>query len=175
MAHRALTLTVALALFVGSVALIPTLGTELVPELIQGEFFVDAELPPGTHLDVTARRLANLERAAMALDGVTLVYGVAGTSREQGGIAGELRENLSQLTLRVAPPISARARDRADERAAPRARAGRGLRLPLRSPVVLQLQDPDRAGDPGLQPEAARPPRRRGGETAWSGSPGSWT
>ena len=46
--------------FAGSVALIPTLGTELVPELIQGEFFVDAELPPGTHLDVTARRLANL-------------------------------------------------------------------------------------------------------------------
>ncbi len=106
LAHRVPTLAVALLFFVGSVALIPTLGTELVPELIQGEFFVDAELPPGTHLDVTARRLSNLERSAMALDGVTLVYGVAGTSRQQGGIAGELRENLSQLTLRVAPPVS---------------------------------------------------------------------
>ena len=106
MAQRAVTLAVALVLFLLSVALVPTLGTELVPELIQGEFFVDAELPPGTQLDVTARRLANLERAAMAMDGVTLVYGVAGTSRQQGGIAGELRENLSQLTLRIAPPIS---------------------------------------------------------------------
>jgi HAE1 family hydrophobic/amphiphilic exporter-1 len=106
LARRTLTLAVALVLFIASVALVPTLGTELVPELIQGEFFVDAELPPGTHLDVTARRLANLERQAMALDGVTLVYGVAGTSRQQGGIAGELRENLSQLTLRVAPPVS---------------------------------------------------------------------
>jgi HAE1 family hydrophobic/amphiphilic exporter-1 len=104
--HRALTLVVALALFVGSVLLIPTLGTELVPELIQGEFYVDAELPPGTQLDVTARRLAKLERSTMGMDGVTLVYGVAGTSREQGGIAGELRENLSQLTVRVAPPVS---------------------------------------------------------------------
>ncbi len=104
--HRAPTLAVALLLFAGSVLLIPTLGTELVPELIQGEFFVDAELPPGTHLDVTARRLASLERLAMGMDGVTLVYGVAGTSRQQGGIAGELRENLSQLTLRVAPPVS---------------------------------------------------------------------
>ncbi len=104
--HRALTLGVTLLLFAGAVSLVPTLGRELVPELIQGEFFVDAELPPGTHLDVTSRRLANLERAATALDGVTLVYGVAGTSRQQGGIAGELRENLSQITLRLAPPIS---------------------------------------------------------------------
>ena len=104
--HRALTLGVTVLLFAGAVALVPTLGRELVPELIQGEFFVDAELPPGTHLDVTSRRLANLERAATALDGVTLVYGVAGTSRQQGGIAGELRENLSQITLRLAPPIS---------------------------------------------------------------------
>jgi HAE1 family hydrophobic/amphiphilic exporter-1 len=104
--QRAVTLVVALVLFLGSLALVPTLGTELVPELIQGEFFVDAELPPGTQLDVTARRLANLERLAMGLPGVTLVYGVAGTSRQQGGIAGELRENLSQLTVRVAPPVS---------------------------------------------------------------------
>ena len=105
-AHRPLTLGVAVLFFAVAVMLVPTLGRELVPELIQGEFFVDAELPPGTHLDVTSRRLANLERSAMALPGVTLVYGVAGTSRQQGGIAGELRENLSQITLRVAPPIS---------------------------------------------------------------------
>ena len=105
-AHRALTLGVTVLLFAGAVTLVPTLGRELVPELIQGEFFVDAELPPGTHLDVTSRRLANLERSAAALDGVTLVYGVAGTSRQQGGIAGDLRENLSQITLRIAPPIS---------------------------------------------------------------------
>jgi HAE1 family hydrophobic/amphiphilic exporter-1 len=105
--HRAATLGITAALFVLSLALVPTLGSELVPELIQGEFFVDAELPPGTNLDVTSRRLASLEAAARRLDGVTLVYGVAGTSRQSGGIAGELRENLAQLTLRLAPPISA--------------------------------------------------------------------
>jgi HAE1 family hydrophobic/amphiphilic exporter-1 len=112
LARRALTMGVTVLLFLASLALLPTLGSELVPELVQGEFFVDAELPPGTRLDVTARRLANLERAAMKLDGVTLVYGIAGTSRQQGGIAGELRENLSQLTIRVTPP-SSRARETA--------------------------------------------------------------
>jgi len=104
--HRAATLSLVTVLFAGSLALIPTLGSELVPELIQGEFYVDAELPPGTHLDVTSRRLAGVEAAARKLDGVTLVYAVAGTTRQQGGIAGELRENLSQVTLRVAPPVS---------------------------------------------------------------------
>ena len=104
--HRAKTLGFVALLFLGSLALIPTLGTELVPELIQGEFYADAELPPGTHLDVTSRRLAGIEAAAQKLDGVTLVYAVAGTTRQQGGIAGELRENLSQVTLRLAPPIS---------------------------------------------------------------------
>jgi HAE1 family hydrophobic/amphiphilic exporter-1 len=105
--HRAATLGLTALLFVGSLALIPTLGSELVPELIQGEFFVDAELPPGTNLDVTSRRLAAIEAVARRLPGVNLVYAVAGTSREQGGIAGELRENLAQVTLRLAPPISA--------------------------------------------------------------------
>ncbi len=109
--HRGKTLGLVTLLFLLSLALIPTLGTELVPELIQGEFYVDAELPPGTNLDVTARRLAGIEAAAQKLDGVTLVYAVAGTTRQQGGIAGELRENLSQVTLRVAPPVS---RDKED-------------------------------------------------------------
>ena len=103
--HRAKTLGLATLLFLGSLALVPSLGTELVPELIQGEFYADAELPPGTHLEMTSRRLASLEAAARKLDGVTLVYAVAGTTRQQGGIAGELRENLSQVTLRVAPPV----------------------------------------------------------------------
>jgi HAE1 family hydrophobic/amphiphilic exporter-1 len=106
LAHPARTLGLVTLLFLASLALLPTLGTELVPELIQGEFYADAELPPGTHLDVTSRRLAGLEAAAQKLNGVTLVYAVAGTTRQQGGIAGELRENLSQVTLRVAPPVS---------------------------------------------------------------------
>jgi HAE1 family hydrophobic/amphiphilic exporter-1 len=78
----------------------------LVPELIQGEFFVNTELPPGTHLDVTQRRMAGLERFAMDLDEVTTVYSISGTSNEQGGVAGEMRENIGQLTLTLAPPVS---------------------------------------------------------------------
>jgi HAE1 family hydrophobic/amphiphilic exporter-1 len=106
LAHRALTLGITGALFLVSLALIPTLGSELVPELVQGELFVDAELQPGNQLLATDYRLLELQERARRLDGVALTYSVAGTSREQGGIAGELRENVGQVTLRLDPPIS---------------------------------------------------------------------
>jgi HAE1 family hydrophobic/amphiphilic exporter-1 len=101
-----LTLLAGLVLLAGSLTLAPRLGRELVPELVQGEFFVDLQLPPGTHLELTQRRLSSLEDAAREIPGVTSVYAVTGTSNEQGGVAGELRENIGQLTLTVAPPVS---------------------------------------------------------------------
>lgn len=104
--HPLPTVLASLLLLGASLGLVPLLGRELVPELVQGEFFVDLQLPPGTHLDVTQRRLASLEAAAQQLPDVTFVYAVAGTSNEQGGVAGELRENIGQLTLTIAPPIS---------------------------------------------------------------------
>jgi HAE1 family hydrophobic/amphiphilic exporter-1 len=103
---RWVTVLAAFSLFAASLMLFPLLGRELVPELVQGEFYADLELPPGTHLDVTQRRLEAIETYAAGLDGVIKVYGIAGTSNEQGGVAGELRENVAQLTLTVAPPVS---------------------------------------------------------------------
>ena len=95
-----------LVAFLASLLLVGQLGSELVPELIQGEFFVNTELPPGTHLELNERRMAILEREAMNLPGVTSVYTVVGSSNEQGGTAGELRENIGQLTMTVEPPSS---------------------------------------------------------------------
>ena len=102
----------AFALLAASLTLFPRLGRELVPELVQGEFYVDLELPPGTHLDVTQRRLDAIERYTAALDGVVTVYAIAGTSNEQGGVAGELRENVAQLTVTIAEPVSREREDR---------------------------------------------------------------
>jgi HAE1 family hydrophobic/amphiphilic exporter-1 len=105
LAHPLKTLALAVVALLGSLMLYPQLGSELVPEMVQGEFFVDLELPPGTRLDVTQRRLAELERFASALDGVAMAYALVGSSNEQGGVAGERRENLGQLTIRLEPPV----------------------------------------------------------------------
>ena len=104
--HSVLTIAAAVGLFALSWQIVPHLGRELVPEMIQGEIFVNIELPPGTQLDVTKRRLASLERAASSFDDVVTVYGLAGTSNEQGGVVGDLREHIGQLTLTLRPPIS---------------------------------------------------------------------
>ena len=100
-----------LALLASSLLLLPKLGTELIPELVQGEFFVDTELPPGTQLRVTQARMAEVERFTRGLDGVDVVYAVIGTSNEQGGVSGELRENIAQMTVRLVPPISRQRED----------------------------------------------------------------
>lgn len=99
-------IAIALLALGGSLLLYPRIGRELIPELIQGEFSVNVELPPGTHLDVTQRRMAQLEAIARRAPGSATVYGVSGASSEQGGVTGERRENIGQLTVTLAPPVS---------------------------------------------------------------------
>ncbi len=105
--HPALVVLAAVVLLAGSVQLIGSLGTELVPELIQGEFYVDAELAPGSRLEVTDRRLNAVDKFVREQleDDVQSVYTVVGTSNEQGGAAGERRENIGQVNVRLKPPI----------------------------------------------------------------------
>jgi HAE1 family hydrophobic/amphiphilic exporter-1 len=106
-------LLITLALLAASLGLYQTLGSELIPELIQGEFFANIELPPGTRLEVTDRRVSELANVAGALEGARTVYSMAGTSNEQGGTAGELREHVGQLTVTLEPPVSREIEDAA--------------------------------------------------------------
>jgi HAE1 family hydrophobic/amphiphilic exporter-1 len=101
------TLAITLILLAGSLVLYRGLGSELVPELIQGEFFANVELPPGTRLEVTDRRLFELGHAAEQIEGARTIYTIAGTSNQQGGSAGETREYVGQLTVTLIPPVSA--------------------------------------------------------------------
>ena len=148
LAHPVPTVLVALLLLAGSLSLFPRLGRELVPELIQGEFFVNTELPPGTHLDVTQRRMALLESHAQGLDDVLAIYAIAGASNEQGGVAGERRENIGQLTLTVAPPVSREKEERLmaglrtalDRQSELTYRFGRPSYFSFRTPIELEIR-----------------------------------
>jgi HAE1 family hydrophobic/amphiphilic exporter-1 len=142
------TLLGAVLLLAGSLMLFPYLGRELIPELIQGEFFVNTELPPGTHLDVTQRRLALLEASAGEMNGVANVYSIAGASNEQGGVTGERRENIGQLTLVVEPPISRsleeglmeRLRADLDRQPEMRYRFGRPSYFSFKTPIEVEIR-----------------------------------
>ena len=146
--HPLVTITLAAAALAGSLTLYPGLGKELVPELVQGEFFVNIELPPGTHLDITQRRMAVLERFAAELDGVTMAYSISGASNEQGGVAGQRRENIGQLTLTVAPPISrareeqlmTELREALDAQEEMEYRFGRPAHFSFRTPIEIEIR-----------------------------------
>ena len=148
LAHPFRVCALALLLLGGAGWIYPTLGSELVPELIQGEFFVDTELPAGVHLDLNARRMERFEAAAAEIDGVRTVYAAVGTSSQQGGIAGELRENIGQLTVILDPPVSREREDAAMAQLRPMLDAdpdvlyvfGRPSYFSFRTPVELEIR-----------------------------------
>ncbi len=77
------------------------LGVELIPEMSQGEFLVDLEWSAGTSLEQTAAGVAMIEAELGRLQGVASVFGRVGSSGESGGDAGEKKEHVAQLHVRL--------------------------------------------------------------------------
>ena len=77
------------------------LGVELIPEMSQGEFLVDLEWSAGTSLEQTAAGVAMIEAELGRLPGVASVFGRVGSSGESGGDAGEKKEHVAQLHVRL--------------------------------------------------------------------------
>ena len=146
----------AVAFFVLTLVLIvPRLGTELIPQMSQGEFNVDLRLPAGTPLEATDRAVVAAQLASTGLGNVDLAYSVAGTGNRLDAnpvdCGGEHR----------APQHHARARLRACRG---RSRHGGHAQEPGESPgraVPVQPPQPVRAVDAargrglGLRPRPA--------------------
>jgi HAE1 family hydrophobic/amphiphilic exporter-1 len=88
---RLLVLTAVISVSLASVLLLPKLGMELIPDMSQGEFFVEINLPTGSQLENTDRVIADLANFTADLEGVDRTYALAGTgslmnvSASQGG------------------------------------------------------------------------------------------
>lgn len=77
--HRMTVIALAALAFAATMSLIPRLGTELIPQLAQGEFSVALRLAPGSPLAETDRVVRAAERAASASGNVGMTYSVSGT------------------------------------------------------------------------------------------------
>jgi HAE1 family hydrophobic/amphiphilic exporter-1 len=100
LAHPAKTIGSAAALFVLTIVLIlPRLGTELIPQMSQGEFNVDLRLPPGTPLEQTDRSMRAAQRASVKLGDVALAYSVAGTGNRLDANPVDAGENTGRLSI----------------------------------------------------------------------------
>ena len=103
--QRLASLAVALGLFVGALGLLDGLGAELIPEISQGEFFVDLELPPGTPVERTAERLEAAEHLIGRQEGVRMYYTIVGAGNQTGVSAVEEREHIGQVLVALGPDM----------------------------------------------------------------------
>jgi len=101
--NRAAVVISALLIFAASMALVPRLGTELIPQLSQGEFNVDLRLPPGATLAETDRAIQAAQRATRDIDAVALDYSVAGTGNRLDANPVDAGDNAGTLSVALTP------------------------------------------------------------------------
>ena len=103
LAHRGRVLGAAFALFAATLALVPLLGTELLPQMSQGQFDVNLRLAPGTPLEQTDAAMRAASAGATALGNTALAYSVAGTGNRLDANPTDAGENSGRLGVTLAP------------------------------------------------------------------------
>ena len=102
--HPGTVLGAAVALFAFTLLVIaPRLGTELIPQMSQGEFNVDLRLSPGAPLEQTDRSLLAAQQVSAGLGNVALAYSVAGTGNRLDANPVDAGENTGRLSITLAP------------------------------------------------------------------------
>ncbi len=80
----------------------PRLGSELIPEVHQGEFFVEVRLPVGTPVEETDQRLETIQERIAQIPGVQMVSSVSGADKSASTKTDE-GENTGRITVTLKP------------------------------------------------------------------------
>jgi len=101
--HRVLTLVIAGVLFIGSLGLLPIIGSSFLPGMFTPMMVVEIEMPPGTDLATTSEVAAMVEVPIGTLEGVELYYTTVGVSASttQGavGVAFGGGDNTGEIMI----------------------------------------------------------------------------
>ncbi len=147
-----LTLVIGFGLFFAAVWAVGLLGTELIPQMSEGEFFFEVKLPEGASLAATDRTVALMEQAAADESAVDRTYATVGSRLVSGGVAVNTKaENLGQLNIVMADrgddalemEVADRLRDRFAELPDLEAKFGRPSYFSLKTPVEVILYGED--------------------------------
>lgn len=82
LAAKTLTLVITLAAAGACFSLLPRLGADVIPQLSQGEFYLDVQLPVGSAIEQTDALLKQLSRQLQQYPQVERSYGLAGTGAQ---------------------------------------------------------------------------------------------
>jgi len=103
LAHRGRVVATAIAALLVTASIVPRLGTELIPQLAQGEFILDLRLAPGTPLEQTDRAVEAAQRFTLEEPGVTQSYSVTGTGNRLDANPTDAGENTGRISVTLAP------------------------------------------------------------------------
>ncbi len=140
--HRLAVIVIAALVFAGTMSLIPRLGTELIPQLSQGEFNVDLRLAPGAPLAETDKAIQAAQNATVDIAAVALDYSVAGTGNRLDANPVDAGDNTGTLSIALQPGAG-----RAEENAtmdAMRAELSRlpGVQYEFSRPALMSFASP---------------------------------
>ncbi len=82
-----------------TLALVPSLGLDLIPQLAQGRFDMTVTLPPGTPLAETDALVKEISTRHAKDPGVASIYGVAGAGTRLDANPTESGENIGRLSI----------------------------------------------------------------------------
>ena len=105
LSHRMITLSTIAIAFVGSLVLIPLVGTEFLPEVDSSEIEVVVELPEGTRGKVTAETAEKILDMFQKIPEVEASYGLAGQSKKGllSAMGFEEGTNMARVGARLVP------------------------------------------------------------------------
>ncbi|WP_430539130.1 efflux RND transporter permease subunit [Lysobacter enzymogenes] len=142
LAHRGLVLTLAGAAFVATLAAVPLLGADLIPQLAQDRFDMTVKLPPGTPLRETDKLVREIQSKHEKDPGIRAWFGVSGSGTRLDANPTESGENIGKITVVMADGGSKQVEAEETERLRQTMRAHPGAQVDFARPQLFSFSTP---------------------------------
>ena len=104
--HRLVTLLATSGIFVGSLLMVPLVGTEFVPNADEGRFQINMTAPVGSSLDYTTTKVRQIEKALREFPEVETLYSTVNTGGAAGKHLAAIMVELVPLNMRSRTPLA---------------------------------------------------------------------
>lgn len=140
--HRIVVVLIAALALGGTVSLLPRLGTELIPQLSQGEFQVDLRLASGATLDQSDEAVTKAYEATRQIDTLERSFSVAGSGNRLDASPVDEGENTATLSLKLKPGAGDQAEARAMQTLRDAVGNMAGVQYEFSRPALFTLSTP---------------------------------
>jgi len=128
--------------FALTLAVVPLLGADLIPQLAQDRFEMTVKLPPGTPLRDTDAMVRELQQKHAKDPDIATIFGVSGTGTRLDANPTESGENIGKLSIVMADGGSKRIEAEETERLRATMAAHPGVQVDFSRPELFSFSTP---------------------------------